>query len=230
MASEGVAPPPPDLPGRPGGTAADVGPEAPATRRARGIRALDVGARLMCGATTFFLMSFLFAYFYLRSLNQEHMWRPHGIDPKQGLGAAFVACIILSAVLSLLAVRRQRADSPGWLVPAAVAVVLGLAAVVLQCIEYTVPKWGPTNGAYASVYLGWTAFYALFMLGAMYWLWIQVATEARERRNPTAREGEGLTVYEDPDKLLPRGMDAAVFYWVFLAGWGVVMWIVLYLL
>jgi heme/copper-type cytochrome/quinol oxidase subunit 3 len=230
MASEGVGPPPSDLAGRPGGTPADVGAESPAVRRARGIRALDVAARLMAGSTAFFFLSFLFAYFYLRALNQEHMFRPAGIKPTAGLGVAFVVCIIVSAGLGLLALRRQRSDSPGWVMPATVAVVLGLAAVALQCIEYTVPKWGPTNGSYASIYLGWTAFFALFVLMTMYWLWIQVATEIRERRESTARPGEGETVYEDPDKLLQRGIDASVFYWTFLAATGVVMYIVLYLL
>ena len=38
-----------------------------------------------------------------------------------------------------------------------------------------------------------------------------------------------MTVFEDPDKLLPRGMDAAVFYWSFLAAIGVITYVVLYL-
>ncbi len=94
--------------------------------------------------------------------------------------------------------------------------MLGLAAVVLQCVEYTGQHFGPTDGAYASVFCAWTAFYLIAVLCTMYWLETQVATELRERRAPSARPGEGVTVYEDPDRLLPRGLDAAVFYWGFL--------------
>jgi len=204
------------------------GQEAPAERRERGLRGLSIAARLLAGASTFFFMSFLFAYFYLRSLNNAHMWKPAHVKPDQGLGAAFIACIVLSAAAAILAGRRQKNWS-GWTTPTIVAIVLGLAAVALQCIEYTVQKWGPTAGAYASVFLAWTAFYLIAVLGTMYWLEIQVATELRERRKPTARPGEGVTEYEDPDKLLPRGMDAAVFYWAFLAGLGVIAYVVLYL-
>jgi heme/copper-type cytochrome/quinol oxidase subunit 3 len=229
MASEGVNPPLPAH-GQPGGSAADVGPESPAARRERGLRALDVGARLLCGATIFFFMSFLFAYFYLRAINQEGQWRAHPprVDPSGGLGLAIVLCVVVSALLAVLAHRRQSADG-SWSAPVVGAIALGLIAVALQCIEYTRQKWGPTDGAYASVYIAWTGFYAMFVLGAMYWLEINVATEIRERRKPTARAGEGETVYEDPDKLLPRGIGAPVFYWTFLAGIGVVTYVVLYL-
>ena len=206
----------------------DRGVEAPAERRERGVRALSVAARLLAGGTTFFFMSFLFAYFYLRSLNNENLWRPAHVKPVQGLGVAFVACIVLSAGLTILAGYRQQRWSE-WLAPAAGGVVLGLAAVVIQCIEFTSQKFGPTDGAFASVFCAWMGFYLLFVLGTMYWLETQVATELRERSKPSARLGEGVTEYEDPDKLLPRGIDAVVFYWAFLAALGVIAYVVLYL-
>ena len=77
--------------------------------------------------------------------------------PSQALGAAFIVCIVLSAALAIVAGRRMKASSPGWLAPGVAGVVLGLAAVALQCIEYTVQHFGPTNGAYASVFCAWTA-------------------------------------------------------------------------
>jgi heme/copper-type cytochrome/quinol oxidase subunit 3 len=209
--------------------AADRGTEPPAARRERGLRALSVSSRLLAGATTFFFMSFVFAYFYLRSLDVEGGWRPHHVKPDQGLGAAFVACIVLSAVAHVAAERQQRRWSE-WIGLATASLVLGLAAVALQCVEFTVQKFGPTDGAYASVFCGWLAFYLLFTLATMYWLEIQIATELRERRKPTARPGEGVTEYEDPDQLLPRGIDASTFYWSFLAAIGLLTWVILYLL
>jgi heme/copper-type cytochrome/quinol oxidase subunit 3 len=228
MASEGTAP------GgqghmQPAPFVEERGMEGPAERRERGLRGLSVSSRLLAGATTFFFMSFVFAYFYLRSLNIEGGWRPHHVKPDQGLGAAFVACIALSAIALIVAERQQRRWSE-WLGLATASLVLGLAAVALQCIEFTVQKFGPTDGAYASVFVGWLAFYMLFVLGTMYWLEIQIATEWRERRKPTARLGQGVTEYEDPDQLLPRGIEASMFYWSFLAGIGVLTWVILYLL
>jgi heme/copper-type cytochrome/quinol oxidase subunit 3 len=193
-------------------------------------RGLALGARLLCGASTFFFLAFFFAYFYLRSLNQEHGWRPHHVKPEQGLGAAFIACVVISALLSILAGRRMKARSGSWTGAAVVALLLGLAAVALQCIAYTKQPFGPTDGAYASVYVGWTGFYLLAVLGAMYWLETHVATEFRARRAPASGDGPGAGDIKDPDLLIAPGLDAAVFYWAFLAGLGVVMYVTLYLL
>jgi hypothetical protein len=43
---------------------------------------------------------------------------------------------------------------------------------------------------------------------------------------PATGEGD----IEDPDKLIAPGLDAAVFYWGFLGGIGMVMYVTLYLL
>jgi heme/copper-type cytochrome/quinol oxidase subunit 3 len=211
----------------PAGARGEIAPEPPEVTA----RGLALGARLLCGASTFFFLAFFFAYFYLRSLNQEHMWRPHHVKPEQGLGAAFIACVVISALLAIVASRRMRARSGGWTGAALVAVLLGLAAVALQCIAYTRQPFGPTDGAYASVYVGWTAFYMIAVLGAMYWLETHIATEFRARRAPASANGPGgAGDIKDPDQLIAPGLDAAAFYWAFLAGLGVVMYVTLYLL
>jgi heme/copper-type cytochrome/quinol oxidase subunit 3 len=189
-------------------------------------RVLTVTARLLSGATTFFFLAFVFAYFYLRSLNVEHMWKPPHIKPEQGLGAAFIVCILLSAGSAILAGRGMKSRSPGWTTPGVASVAFGLIAVVLQCIEFTSQKFGPTNGAYASVFCTWLSFYMIAVLATMYWLETQVATELRARRNPAASDGD----IKDADRLIAPGLDAAVFYWSYLAGIGVITYVVLYLL
>jgi heme/copper-type cytochrome/quinol oxidase subunit 3 len=199
----------------------EIPPEPPDV----GARALSVATRLLAGAATFFFLAFLFAYFYLRSINVEHMWRPHHVNPDGALGAAMIACVVLSAALTIFAGRRMKADSRAWLAPAIAGLLLGLAAIALQCIEYTVQDFGPTNGAYASVFCAWTGFYLIAALGTMYWLETQVATELRARRSP-APHGD----IKDPDRLIAPGLDAAVFFWGFLAGIGVISYITLYLL
>jgi heme/copper-type cytochrome/quinol oxidase subunit 3 len=200
----------------------EIPPEPPDV----GGRALSVTARMMCGATTFFFLAFLFAYFYLRSIDAHHVFHPAHIKPNQALGAAFIACVVLSAAAAVLAGRRMKATSRSWLAPGIASVVLGLIAVALQCIEYTAQHFGPTNGAYASVFCAWTGFYMIAVLFTMYWLETQVATEIRARRSPASGHGD----IADPDKLIAPALDAAVFYWSFLAAIGIVTYVTLYLL
>jgi heme/copper-type cytochrome/quinol oxidase subunit 3 len=208
------------IPPVPAGT--EIPPEPPDV----GGRALAVASRLLCGATTFFFLAFVFAYFYLRSLNQNHMWRPHHVHPDQALGVVFVVCLILSAALAILGGRRMKAGSRSWLGPGVGAVVLGLAAVAVQCIEFTVQDFGPTRGAYASVFCGWLGFYLIAILAAMYWLETQVATELRARKTPAGSAGD----VREPDRLIAPNLDAAVFYWGYLVAIGILTYVVLYLL
>src|ERR1700693_3349520 len=161
----------------------EIPPEPPDV----GGRALSVASRLLAGGTTFFFLAFLFAYFYLRSINQYGWWKPTAtllkeqkegdvrLAPSQGLGAAFIVCLVLSVVLTIVGGRQMKRRSRGWLTPAIGGVVLGLAAIALQCVEFTVQHFGPTDGAYASVFCAWMAFYLIAALGTMYWLETQVA-------------------------------------------------------
>ncbi len=190
-----------------------------------GARSLYVASRLLAGASTFFFLAFLFAYFYLRSLNESGMWHPANVKPDQTLGAVVVACVVVSALLAIVAGRQMRGHSRGWVVAASGSLLLGLAAVAVQCIQYTVQHFGPTDGGYASVFYSWTALYMIAVLATMYWLETQVATELRARRAPASAHGD----IADPDRLIAPGLDAVVFFWSYLAGIGVVTWVTLYL-
>jgi heme/copper-type cytochrome/quinol oxidase subunit 3 len=189
-----------------------------------GARALYIASRLLAGAATFFFLAFLFAFFYLRSLNQNNMWLPHHIKADQGFGLAIVLCVVLSALLAIFAGRRAKVGAD-WVAPAIGSILFGLAAVALQCIEYTVQKFGPTNGGYASVFVGWTVFYSIAILCTLYWLETQVATELRARRSPAGQHGD----IANPDLLIAPGLDAVVFFWAYLAAIGVVSYVTLYL-
>jgi heme/copper-type cytochrome/quinol oxidase subunit 3 len=203
-----------------------------------GARALSIATRLLTGATTFFFLAFVFAYFYLRSLNQEHFWKPTAallkeqkeihvsLTPNQGLGAAFIACVVVSALLAIIAGRQMKGGSRSWPAAAVGAVVLGLAAVGLQCVEFVAQHFGPTDGAYASVFCAWTGFYLVAVVFTMYWLETEVASEWRARKRPAT----GSEEIKDVDTLIAPSLDAAVFYWGFLAGIGILTYVTLYLL
>lgn len=209
----------PDVPGVDKDVA--IPPESPDI----GGRSLYIAGRLLAGAATFFFLAYLFAYFYLRSLNENGMWHPVHVKVDQAYGAVVVACVVVSALLAILAGRQMKAGSRAWLPAAAGALALGLAAVAAQCVQYTAQHFGPTDGGYASVFCAWTGLYAIAVLTTMYWLETQVATELRARQTPAARHGD----IAEADRLIAPGLDAAVFFWSYLAGIGVVTWVTLYL-
>lgn len=187
-------------------------------------RALWLSARLLCGAIAFFFMAFLFAYFYLRSLNTNHNWRPSPANPSEGLGLAIVGALVFSGLIFRLTARRPADMMAGGIV----ALLLAVLAIVLQVVEWTTLEFGAASGGYASVFIGWTAGYVLFALLGIYWIETQVASLWRARREGIERPvREGVPAPEVD--LLQAGVEAASFYWAFFVAIGVLAYIVLYL-
>jgi hypothetical protein len=58
----------------------------------------------------------------------------------------------------------------GWRGFATISLVLGAAAIGLHVWQLDTLPFSPTDGGYASVYIGWTAAVVAVELGAMYWL------------------------------------------------------------
>lgn len=187
-------------------------------------RALWVSVRLWCGSVAFFFVSFVFAYFYLRSIDANHAWKVGAVNPSVGLGLAIAALLALSAiVLRLGATRPTDTLGAGF-----AALLMAVLAIVLQFVEYTTLGFGAGSGAYASVFLGWTATYTVFAIGCVYWIETQVATLWRARREGLDRPvPEGVPA--DDIALLRAGVDACSFFWSFYAGIGVLAFIILYL-
>jgi heme/copper-type cytochrome/quinol oxidase subunit 3 len=186
-------------------------------------RALWVGARQLCGVAAFFFISFVFAYFYLRSLDPNKSWKIGTVNVPVGLGAAILVALLLSAAaLHLAATRPELTVRAG-----AAALVLALLSIVLQVITWTTLGFGPASGGFASVYVGWTAWYAVFTLPCLFWIETQVATAWRRDR-----EGVGATpadVHTDP-AVTRAGVAACSFFWNFYVLAGLVLFVVLYLL
>jgi heme/copper-type cytochrome/quinol oxidase subunit 3 len=186
-------------------------------------RAMWVGARQLCGAVAFFFMAFVFAYFYLRSLDTHKDWKIGSVNPSIGLGVAIIVTLLLSAAALRMAATRSEFRVP----VGAAALALALLAVVLQVIEWTTLGFGPASGGYASVYVGWTAFYSVFALLSAYWIETQVATAWRRRR-----EGVLVTSAEvlTDAAVEAASLEACSFFWTFYVALGVVLFVILYLL
>jgi heme/copper-type cytochrome/quinol oxidase subunit 3 len=202
-------------------------------------RNLISASYLLAGATAFFFVAFLFAYFYLRSLNNAGMWKPSGVDASIGWGTAVVACYAVSAVLVRLGLSDHRAlRRREWRLKGLAALLVGAVGLVLQVIAWTHEGFGPADGGFASVYFGWTAFLFLFVLGTLIWLEMTVAMSLRYRKTdgpPPPGHASGdpeRTAHDirDPLSLVRAELVGLSFYWTFLAGIAVVSWIVLYLI
>jgi heme/copper-type cytochrome/quinol oxidase subunit 3 len=194
---------------------------------------------LLAGATAFFFISFVFAYFYLRSLNNGDMWKPSGVDASVGWGTAVVACYAASALIVRLGLNDHRALRRGqWRLKGVLALLVGVAGLVVQAIGWTQQGFGPADGGFASVYFGWTAFLFLFVLGTMIWLEMTVAMSFRYGNVPSGPEpGDASgdahrTAHDirDPLSLVRAELAGLSFYWTFLAAIAVVSWVILYLL
>jgi heme/copper-type cytochrome/quinol oxidase subunit 3 len=174
------------------------------------------GARLLVSSTVFLFLPFVFGYLYLASLNTSGLWRPDNLKAPIGWGIAIMLAVIVSAGLVAWArseLARGRDSASRWLLLA--ALLVGLAAVVLQAIEYAVIDFGPTDGGFASVFVGWAGLFALVVLLTMVWLEMIVASAFR---NGSRAPGSS-----------PADVDDFGFYLTFLAGVGAVTFAFLYL-
>jgi heme/copper-type cytochrome/quinol oxidase subunit 3 len=203
-------------------------------------RNLRVAAHLWASATVFFFFAFLFAYFYLRSVNPHGLWHPHAVKAPVALGTLIVASVVVSAALSLFAAARLRGDDQStWRLAGLGALAFGLLAAVLQIVQLSTIGFGPTDGGYASVFFGWTGLYLLFLVCTLYWLETLLATSFRYRgkgasgHEPGEASGDPHRTGDDiarPISVVSPGADAFAFYWAVLAGIGVATWVIIYLL
>jgi heme/copper-type cytochrome/quinol oxidase subunit 3 len=143
------------------------------------------------------------------------------------------------AVPDARAVEANPAARATWRNKCLAGLTIGVVSLVLQVVAWTSADFGPADGGYASVYFGWTAFFFLFVLGTLYWLETLVATGYRYRNLESHADLTPGHASGDPDRSghdiaeplwgVVHGVEAASFYWAFLAGVGVVTWIILYL-
>jgi len=177
-------------------------------------RNIWVGSRIWAAGQAFFFLPFLFAFFYLRALNSNGVWRGwphHHPHPSRAFGIAILVCVLASAAVLYGATRM-----PGitWRPVAGAAFALGLAAVALQCAQFASLGFGPTDAGYGSVFVGWTGLVALVALGTMLWLENILAQSIRAPADVVH---------------LRASLDAVSFSWAVLALVEVSAFILLYL-
>lgn len=172
-------------------------------------RNIRVGSRIWAAAQAFFFLAFFFAFLYLRALDTNGLWRGwphHHPSPSGAFGVAILICVLGSAATAIGSVRL----SPGlWRFTAWTSLVLALAAVGLQSAQFSSLGFGPTDGAYASVFVGWSGLFALILLGTCYWLATVIGDVSRAGSIPEVRaaavDGVGFVL------LVLAGVELAAF-------------------
>lgn len=175
-----------------------------------------VGTWIFIGADAMFFVAFLFAFFYLKSLNNNNLWMAHWyVHPRRYIGAAIVVLLVVCTALVVLG-ARSLAKSPAsarlffW-----VALLAGVLCVGFQVYEFRHLGFDPqVGGGYSSVFVGLKGVLMVQLVGALIWLGTHI-----HQANPT---GDSTA----------RPASAVVFgnFMIFLAGVSLVSFLVLYYL
>jgi hypothetical protein len=188
------------------------------------------GARLALGGLSFGFGAFIFAYFYLRSLNSHGMWHPAGFkNPQAGVGTAVMLLIVVSALLQTFVLQRIKAGHKGtWVGGAVVSLVLGLAAIGLEIWQLDNLPFLPGFSGYASVFAGFWPVFTFVVFGAMVWLEILIM---RARPIPEISFVEQAPTYAEAFAVqrFQAGLSAFTVVWNYLAVVAVIAWVLFYL-
>jgi heme/copper-type cytochrome/quinol oxidase subunit 3 len=177
-------------------------------------RNLRVGSRIWAAAEAFFFLAFFFAFLYLRALDTAGLWRGwphHHPSPSLAFGVAILICVLGGAAITRAAVLLAPAM---WRPAVSAALLLALAAVGLQAAQFSSLGFGPTDAAYASVFVGWSGLFALMLMGTCYWLATVVGDVTRAGQAP---------------ELGAAAVDAVGFVLLVLAGVEIAAFILLYI-
>ena len=140
------------------------------------LNAAWTGSRFAVGALAFLYGAFAFAYFYLRSINSEGRWKGSGYHaPSMGYGVTILVLVLLSAVVQYVGLQRIKAGAKSaWQAAALVALLLGVAAVVVQILQLLNLGFQPGGSGFSAVFVDTYPVLLVSWLGAMIWLEILV--------------------------------------------------------
>ncbi len=140
------------------------------------LNAAWTGSRFAVGGLAFLYGCFAFAYFYLRSVNSSGRWKGSGFHaPQIGYGVTILVLVLLSAVVQYVGLQRIKAGSKSaWQAAAFVALLLGVAAVVVQILQLLSLPFQPGSSGFSSVFTDTWPVLLVSWLGAMLWLEILV--------------------------------------------------------
>jgi len=186
-------------------------------------------ARLLIGSLSFLFGAFAFAYFYLQSSDGHSLWLPPSTTPpQQGYGVTIMVLIVVSALLNTVGLQRIKAGAKGpWVTTALVALVLGVAAVVLQIVQLLNLPFQPGQSGFASVFVGFYPVALVVWLAAMVYLEILIA---RARSIPAISFVEQPPTYAQAFEVqrFQAALSGFTTVWNYLAVVAFIFWILFY--
>jgi hypothetical protein len=190
------------------------------------------GVRFLIGVVASGLGAFIFAFFYLRSLNSHGLWYPSGqiaTKPSIGVGTTITALILVSAIVQTLGLQQVKAGKRNvWIMAGIAAIAAGLAAAGLQIWQLTSLSFEPGGSGFASVFVGASPVLVVLVLTSMLWLESLVM---QARRIPEISFVEQPATFAEAAAVqrLQAAMSGFTLFWNFIALAALVMWILFYL-
>jgi heme/copper-type cytochrome/quinol oxidase subunit 3 len=195
------------------------------------LNAAWTGSRLAIGGLTFLFGCFVFAYFYLRSLNSSGRWQGSGfVHPSLWMGTTIMLLAVISAGVHYFGLERIKAGHKAiWQIGALVAMALGLAAVAMQIYQLVDLPFPPGSSGYSSVFVGFYPVFLTIQLAVLLWLEILLAT---------SRFIPAMSFVEQPPTIsgtytvqrFQASLSAFSTVWNYLALVAVVFWLLFYAL
>jgi len=212
-------------------TEATVQAEDEAFYHESGLNAAWTGSRLAIGGLTFLFGSFVFAFFYLRSIDSAARWHGSGyVPPSLWMGTTIMLLAVLSAGVHYFGLQRIKAGHKAtWQIDSLVAMALGLAAVAMQIYQLATLPFPPGSSGYSSLFTGLYPVLLTTQLAVLIWLEILLA---RSRFIPA------LSFVEQPPTInqtrdvqrFQASLSAFSTVWNYLAVVALVFWFLFYAL
>jgi hypothetical protein len=197
------------------------------------LNATWTGARLAVGALSLGFGSFIFAFFYLKSLNSHGLWYPAGSatfrPPQAWAGALVMALVVISAAVQTAGLQLiKRGRKAPWLASAAAALVLGLGAVGLQVWQLLNLPFFPGAAGFASVFTGFWPVYVFIAVAVLTWLETLIM---RCRAIPQISLVEQPPTYAEAFAVqrFQAALSAFTLTWNYLAAIAILAWVLFYL-
>jgi heme/copper-type cytochrome/quinol oxidase subunit 3 len=196
-----------------------------------GLNAAWTASRLAVGGLCFLFGSFVFAYFYLRSLNSSGRWQGSGYHPPSFLmGSIIMAAVVVSAGIQYAGLQQIKAGRKQiWQILALTALILGVGAVVLQIIELLYLPFFPGSSGFSSVFVGFYPVFLTILLAGMIWLETLLA---RSRFIPAMSFVEQPPTYTEAFAVqrFQAGLSGFTLVWNFLAIMAILFWVLFYVI
>jgi heme/copper-type cytochrome/quinol oxidase subunit 3 len=195
------------------------------------LNALWTGTRLAIGGLSFLFGAFVFAYFYLRSLNSSGRWQGSGYHPPSMLwGTVIMFLVLVSAGVQYIGLQRIKAGNKRpWQIAALIALFMGLAAVGLQIAELLYLPFWPGSSGFSSVFVGFYPVFLTILLGVMVWL---ESLLARSRFIPAIFLAETPPTFEEAYAVqrFQASLSSFTTIWNYLAAMALLFWVLFYVI